>query len=105
MALPTEPIGSIPRPKELIDALTSGTASPAELDALFEDAVRDTIARFEETGSPVITDGELRHLPDPGPRSARRRRRHDPVRGRPHAPAADPHGRAIPVRDPRRRVP
>jgi 5-methyltetrahydropteroyltriglutamate--homocysteine methyltransferase len=60
MALPTEPIGSIPRPKELINALTSGTASPAELDALFEDAVRDTIARFEETGSPVITDGEQR---------------------------------------------
>jgi len=27
---------------------------------LFEDAIRDTIARFEATGSPVITDGEQR---------------------------------------------
>ena len=60
MPLPTEPIGSIPRPQALIDAMTSGNTSPAELDALFDDAVRDTIARFEDTGSPVITDGEQR---------------------------------------------
>ena len=32
----------------------------AELEALYADAVRDTIARFEATGSPVITDGEQR---------------------------------------------
>jgi 5-methyltetrahydropteroyltriglutamate--homocysteine methyltransferase len=30
------------------------------LEPLFDEAVRDTIARFEETGSPVITDGEQR---------------------------------------------
>ena len=30
------------------------------LEALFDDAVRDTIERFEATGSPVITDGEQR---------------------------------------------
>ena len=30
------------------------------LDALYEDAVRDTIERFEATGSPVVTDGEQR---------------------------------------------
>jgi 5-methyltetrahydropteroyltriglutamate--homocysteine methyltransferase len=59
MALPTEPIGSIPRPKELIDGMKSG-AAPEKLGALFEEAVRDTIRRFEETGSPVITDGEQR---------------------------------------------
>ncbi len=59
MTLPTEPVGSIPRPKTLIDAMTSG-AAPEKLEALFEDAVRDTIGRFEETGSPVITDGEQR---------------------------------------------
>jgi 5-methyltetrahydropteroyltriglutamate--homocysteine methyltransferase len=38
----------------------SGGASPRELDALFDEAVRDTIARFEATGSPVISDGEQR---------------------------------------------
>ena len=31
-----------------------------KLDALYEEAIRDTIARFEATGSPVITDGEQR---------------------------------------------
>lgn len=30
------------------------------LDSLYEDAIRDTIERFEATGSPVITDGEQR---------------------------------------------
>jgi len=61
--LPTEPIGSIPRPKALQDgmqAAASGQISPAELEALFDDAVRDTLRRFDETGSPVVTDGEQR---------------------------------------------
>src|SRR5262245_3309574 len=35
-------------------------AAPDELDALQDEAVRDTIARMEETGSPVVTDGEQR---------------------------------------------
>ena len=63
MTLPTEPIGSIPRSKELIaglDAFAVGRVTQRELDALFDAAVRDTIRRFEETGSPVITDGEQR---------------------------------------------
>jgi 5-methyltetrahydropteroyltriglutamate--homocysteine methyltransferase len=30
------------------------------LDSLYEEAIRDTIDRFEATGSPVITDGEQR---------------------------------------------
>jgi 5-methyltetrahydropteroyltriglutamate--homocysteine methyltransferase len=30
------------------------------LDALYEQAIRDTIERFEATGSPVVTDGEQR---------------------------------------------
>ncbi len=61
MSIFTEPIGSIPRPKKLIEgvrAFDEGRASQKELDALFESAVSDTIKRFEETGSPVITDGE-----------------------------------------------
>jgi 5-methyltetrahydropteroyltriglutamate--homocysteine methyltransferase len=63
MTLPTEPIGSIPRPKELQDgmaAAAAGRISQDELDALFDDAVRDTLRRFDETGSPVVTDGEQR---------------------------------------------
>jgi 5-methyltetrahydropteroyltriglutamate--homocysteine methyltransferase len=60
MTIPTEPIGSIPRPLALIEAIkVSGSQDPA-LDSLFEEAIRDTIERFEATGSPVITDGEQR---------------------------------------------
>jgi 5-methyltetrahydropteroyltriglutamate--homocysteine methyltransferase len=61
MLIPTEPIGSIPRPNELIDgmqAFAAGRLSQKELDALCDAAIRDTIERFEATGSPVITDGE-----------------------------------------------
>jgi methionine synthase II (cobalamin-independent) len=59
--IPTEPIGSIPRPLRLIEAAAdaAGSSTPA-LDALYEEAIQDTIARFEDTGSPVITDGEQR---------------------------------------------
>ncbi len=63
MSIPTEPIGSIPRPVELIDtalAVQAGTASPAELEAMFDAAVRDTLAEFDATGSPVVSDGEQR---------------------------------------------
>lgn len=61
MAIPTEPIGSIPRPPSLIDAaraFRSGRISQAELLSQYDSAVQDTIARFEATGSPVVTDGE-----------------------------------------------
>src|SRR5881628_309053 len=61
MPIPTEPIGSIPRPPELVEAmrqLASGRSSPDRVRPLYEQAVRDTIQRFEATGSPVITDGE-----------------------------------------------
>ncbi len=63
MPLPTEPIGSIPRPKSLQHAMrvgAAGTLSPDELEAQYDAAVRDTIERFEATGSPVVTDGEQR---------------------------------------------
>jgi 5-methyltetrahydropteroyltriglutamate--homocysteine methyltransferase len=61
MAIPTEPIGSIPRPAELLAAMqgaAAGQISDAQLQAAQEAALRDTIARWEETESPVITDGE-----------------------------------------------
>jgi len=43
----------------LIQAIAaSGDHADPKLDPLYEEAVRDTIACFEATGSPVITDGE-----------------------------------------------
>lgn len=60
MPLPTEPIGSIPRPLELIEAVAEKGSDDPSLEPLYEDAIRDTVARFEATGSPVITDGEQR---------------------------------------------
>lgn len=61
--LPTEPIGSIPRPQALqegMQAAASGQISPEQLEQLFEEAVGDTLRRFEATGSPIVTDGEQR---------------------------------------------
>ena len=61
MPLPTEPIGSIPRPAELLAAMGArarGEISRKQLLAAEQAALRDTIALFDCTGSPVITDGE-----------------------------------------------
>lgn len=63
MTIPTEPIGSIPRPAALLVATeghAQGSVSAETLEQAYEDAVRDTLARFEATGSPVISDGEQR---------------------------------------------
>jgi 5-methyltetrahydropteroyltriglutamate--homocysteine methyltransferase len=61
MPIPTEPIGSIPRPPELLAAMRARAArqiSDEQFHAAEEAALRDTTSRFEATGSPVITDGE-----------------------------------------------
>ncbi|HWO01325.1 MAG TPA: cobalamin-independent methionine synthase II family protein [Blastocatellia bacterium] len=61
MMLPTEQVGSIPRPAALIEGIQgfeAGRISQPELNALYNSAVQDTIQRLEATGSPVITDGE-----------------------------------------------
>jgi 5-methyltetrahydropteroyltriglutamate--homocysteine methyltransferase len=60
VTIPTEPIGSIPRPLRLIEALATMDGADPRLDPLYEEAIRETIERFEATGSPVITDGEQR---------------------------------------------
>src|SRR4051794_33704696 len=60
MTIPTEPIGSIPRPLPLIEAVAARGGTDPALDPLYDEAIRDTIARFEATGSPVVTDGEQR---------------------------------------------
>ena len=61
--IPTEPIGSIPRPADLMAAwaaLGEGRLSADDFERICSAAVLDTIRRFEATGSPVITDGEQR---------------------------------------------
>jgi 5-methyltetrahydropteroyltriglutamate--homocysteine methyltransferase len=60
MNIPTEPIGSIPRPLRLVEAFAAHDCDDPQLDSLYEEAIRDTLGRFEATGSPVITDGEQR---------------------------------------------
>jgi len=61
--LPTEPIGSIPRPLYLLEgmeAFGAGEITKAQLDELYDAAVRDTLEQFEATGSPIVSDGEQR---------------------------------------------
>ncbi len=61
MPIPTEPIGSIPRPAELLAAMRdrgAGKLSEEQFRAAQDAALKDTIQRLEETGSPVISDGE-----------------------------------------------
>jgi 5-methyltetrahydropteroyltriglutamate--homocysteine methyltransferase len=61
MSIPTEPIGSLPRPVELMaawNAKYAGSITADQFAQVAEAALVDTIRRFEETGSPVITDGE-----------------------------------------------
>jgi 5-methyltetrahydropteroyltriglutamate--homocysteine methyltransferase len=61
MTMLTEPIGSIPRPASLLQAMAhfqAGKISSAAMDGAYASAVQDTIERFQQTGSPVITDGE-----------------------------------------------
>jgi 5-methyltetrahydropteroyltriglutamate--homocysteine methyltransferase len=58
--IPTEPIGSIPRPPELLEALARKDSDDPSLASLYDAAIRDVIERFAATGSPVVTDGEQR---------------------------------------------
>jgi 5-methyltetrahydropteroyltriglutamate--homocysteine methyltransferase len=57
----TEPIGSIPRPPALIQAMVAFQAGTITHEALQREqsaALDDTLKRFAETGSPIISDGE-----------------------------------------------
>lgn len=61
MRIPTEPVGSVPRPKYLIEAMGSfakGQIKESELNKLTNQAIEETIRALEKTGSPVISDGE-----------------------------------------------
>lgn len=61
MPLPTEPVGSVPRTPDYLEALrhfSSGQLSASQLAEAGRKAVRETVEAMEATGSPVITDGE-----------------------------------------------
>jgi 5-methyltetrahydropteroyltriglutamate--homocysteine methyltransferase len=61
MPIPTEPIGSIPRPLDLIAAwsdLQAGRILAEQFDKVAQAALENTVRQFEQTGSPVISDGE-----------------------------------------------
>jgi 5-methyltetrahydropteroyltriglutamate--homocysteine methyltransferase len=61
MTIPTEPVGSVPRTAELQSAMAAhadGSMDSATYEGMLDGAVADTIARFEASGSPVVTDGE-----------------------------------------------
>src|ERR1700676_3864302 len=61
--IPTEPVGSLPRPATLQAAYADYDASKItkpHLEALQDAAVRDSISRMEATGSPIVSDGEQR---------------------------------------------
>jgi 5-methyltetrahydropteroyltriglutamate--homocysteine methyltransferase len=42
ITIPTEPIGSIPRPLDLIERVAKEDSEDHNLDPLYEDAIRDT---------------------------------------------------------------
>ncbi len=61
--IPTEPVGSLPRPQKLQDAYAaydSGEIDKSGLEVEQEKAVKDSIERQEATGTPIVSDGEQR---------------------------------------------
>ena len=62
MAIPTELVGSLPRPmklQEAYEAYDQGKIEWSELQAE-QDAAADSIRRLEAVGEPIVTDGEQR---------------------------------------------
>ena len=71
MPIPTELVGSLPRPTKLQDAyedLDQGKISFGDLQALQDEAAEDSIKRLEQTGETYVTDGEQRDLDGAAPR-------------------------------------
>jgi hypothetical protein len=59
--IPTEPVGSPPRPSRLQDAhakYDAGEITRDQLEAEQDQAVRDSITRAEATGEPIISGGD-----------------------------------------------
>jgi methionine synthase II (cobalamin-independent) len=63
MPIPTELVGSLPRPMKLQEAYAdydAGKITWEQLQAAQDDAATDSIHRLEATGEPIVTDGEQR---------------------------------------------
>jgi hypothetical protein len=63
MAIPTENVGSLPRPAKLQAALQNydqGKITREELTQEQDAACLDSIERMEATGAPIVSDGEQR---------------------------------------------
>lgn len=61
MPIPTELVGSLPRPMKLQEAYANydkGEITWSQLQSLQEEAAVDSIKRLEATGEPIVTDGE-----------------------------------------------
>ena len=61
--IPTEPVGSLPRPSWLQRAYAqydAGEITREQLEAEQDKAVKDSIDHLEQTGAPIISDGEQR---------------------------------------------
>jgi methionine synthase II (cobalamin-independent) len=61
--IPTEPVGSLPRPSLLQQSYAqydAGEITRDQLEAEQDKAVKDSIERAEATGAPIISDGEQR---------------------------------------------
>ena len=61
--IPTEPVGSLPRPSKLQAAYAdydAGKIDREQLEAEQDAAVKDSIENGEATGSPIVSDGEQR---------------------------------------------
>jgi methionine synthase II (cobalamin-independent) len=61
--IPTEPVGSLPRPMKLQEAYRdydNGRIQLSQLEELQEEAAKDSITRMEATGAPIVSDGEQR---------------------------------------------
>jgi methionine synthase II (cobalamin-independent) len=63
MPIPTELVGSLPRPMKLQEAYADydeGKITWEQLEAAQDEAAEDSIKRLEATGEPIVTDGEQR---------------------------------------------
>ena len=63
MSIPTEPVGSLPRPMKLQEAIAdydAGKITKEDLKVFQDEACEDSIKRMEATGAPIVSDGEQR---------------------------------------------
>lgn len=63
MPIPTENVGSLPRPLRLqraIAAYDTGEITQEQLGVEQDAAARDSVERMEATGSRIVSDGEQR---------------------------------------------